>query len=98
MSAVDVHASVGDMPHKLPPSGLRAELLDALISVTSCLLVGLPVLLLVERTPAAWLEHFDVLGPALRPWLMGAAMLVLLVPTFLIVDTVLRSALRGKRR
>ncbi len=86
------------MPHRPPPSGLRAELLDALISVASCLLVGVPALLLVEQAPPAWLEHFDVLGPVLRPWLMGAVMLVLFVPTFLIVDTALRSTLRGKRR
>ncbi len=86
------------MPHRPPPSGLRAELQDALISVASCLLVGVPALLIVEQTPPTWLEHFDVFGPILRPWLLGAAILILFVPTFLIVDTVLRSALRGKRR
>lgn len=80
------------------PPGLRADLIDAITSVAAAVVVGAPALLFVERIPPEWMECFDVLGPSLRPWLMCAAVLILVVPAFLIIETALRLVLRGRFR
>ena len=78
---------------KPPAPSHRHELLDAAVGVVWALAVGVPAVLFVEWTPSAWLRVLDVLGPSPRPWLLGAIILALVLPSFLFLVVILRSVL-----
>lgn len=60
-------------------SGKR-ELVAAAVQTGCVLLAGLSMLALIEAAPAEWFSLFNVLGPDLRPWLMGAAAVLAIIP------------------
>ena len=80
----------------MPTRSFRHDVLDAAVAVVSAIVVGVPALLFVDWMPLAWLGSLDVLGPSWRPWLLGAATLALVLPSFLLLTMILRSVLRIK--
>jgi len=58
----------------------RSEFVAAAVQTGCVLLVGLPMLALIEAAPAEWFKVFDVLGPDFRPWLMGVAAMIAIIP------------------
>lgn len=69
----------------------RRELI-ALAVHTACVLVfGIATLALIEAAPAGWFTIFGVLGPTLKPWLMGAAALISIFPTLVLAAFVVKA-------
>jgi hypothetical protein len=60
------------------------------VSAACVLVVGVPIVLWIEALPSERFAVFNALGPTLRPWLVGAAAIIAVLPALGLIVLVQR--------